>query len=492
MELARRRERGEPAPLIDLLAEDALVVAEQAPPAQAVPSKRLWVPAAIAGVAVLVLAAIMTLDGSGWGFGSRHLWFGASIPKETIAARSILVKPGDATIRRNQDVPIRATAQGFTAQSAEVFVKFGDSTTYERAPMKVAPNGEFEFTLYALREPLSYYVVSQGAKSAEHRIFVADAPRIERMRLTYHYPSWTGLASETDENYRDIRAVAGTKVSVEVQTSAPLDSPTLKVNDDAEDLDREGNWSRGVIEVSKAGHYRIHAKVGDELVPLTDEYQIALVEDQRPSVEIARPGRDWQASSIEEVPVRVQAKDDFRVQNVELHYSVNGGDWKTKPFTGRGKEVTDSTLMRLEEMGELQANVGKDEHLTPGDIVTYYAVAKDRKQEVRTDLFLIHVQPFERRFTQGQGGGGGGGGGMGATSRTPSPSVSVKSCSRRGTCSGRRTTRRVVKPNASATTRACSRSCREPWPIRLRRSSSARRRAASTTPIRRTRRSSRI
>ncbi|MEJ1965196.1 MAG: DUF4175 family protein [Gammaproteobacteria bacterium] len=424
MELARRREQGEPAPLIDLLAEDALAVAEQAPPETAVPRRRLWVPAAVAAGAVAVLIGLMVFDRAGFGFGSRNLWFGATLPKEKITARSILVKPGDTTIRRNQDVPIHATMQGFTAQNAEVFVRFGDSKTYERAPMKASPSGEFEFTLYALREPLSYYVVSQGAKSTEHHIYVADVPRIERMRLTYNYPSWTGLAQETDESYRDIQAVAGTRVTVEVQTSAPLDSPTLKVNGAASDLKRDGNWSRGTLELTKAGTYRIHARVGDELVPLTDEYQISLVEDQKPTIEIAKPGRDWQASSIEEVPIRVHAKDDFRVQNVELHYSVNGGEWQVKPLdqgttqgvdqgVNKGKEVTKSALMRLEDMGELQSKLGPEAHLTPGDIVTYYAVAKDRKQEVQTDLFIIHVQPFERRFTQGQAGGGGGGGGGG-------------------------------------------------------------------------------
>src|SRR6185503_12874785 len=183
------------------------------------------------------------------------------------------------------------------------------------------------------------------------------------------------------------------------------------------DLNRDGNWSRGTIELTKAGTYRIHAKVGDELVPLTDEYPITIIDDQKPTIEIAKPGRDWQASSIEEVPVRVRAKDDFRVANVELKYSVNGGEWKTKPLTSQGptqgKEVNQNALMRLEEMGDVQAAVAADSHLTPGDIVTYYAVAKDRKQEVQTDLFLIHVQPFERRFTQGQAGGGGGGGGGG-------------------------------------------------------------------------------
>ena len=339
--------------------------------------------------------------------------------------------------------------------------------------MKASPSGEFEFTLYALREPLSYYVVSQGAKSAEHHIFVADVPRIEKMRLTYNYPSWTGLQKEVDENIRDIAAVAGTKIDVEVQTTAPLDSPTLKVNDKASDLNRDGNWSRGTIELTKAGTYRIHAKVGDELVPLTDEYQLALIEDQKPTIEIAKPGRDWQASSIEEVPVRIHAKDDFRVQNVELHYSVNGGDWKVKPLTAQGatqgKDVNENALMRLEEMGELQANVASDKHLTPGDIVTYYAVAKDRKQEVQTDLFLIHVQPFERRFTQGQAGGGGGGGGGEVTSRTRSRSVSAKSCWPRGICSAPGTTRKAARPSASTTTRRCWRSCRARFPNRRRR-----------------------
>ena len=47
----------------------------------------------------------------------------------------------------------------------------------------------------------------------------------------------------------------------------------------------------------------------------------------------------------------------------------------------------------------------------PGDLVSYYAVAKDRKHSVQTDLYMVQVQPFERRLTEGQSGGGGGDGG---------------------------------------------------------------------------------
>jgi hypothetical protein len=421
LEAARRRDEGIESPLIELLAEDALVVAEEEPVNKAVPRYSLWVPAAVGTVCVVVLVGLLTIGKGEWGFGSRNLWLGTEIPREQIALRQIAVKPGDATVRRNQDVPIHAALTGFKADRAEVFVKFANARDWERAPMRAGEDGKFEFTLYALREPLTYYVASNGTKSAEHRISVVDAPRIERMRLTYRYPSWTGLKTETDEVNRDIRAVAGTQVDVEIQTSAPLEQPTLRVDDKSKDLRPDGAWTSGVIDVKKPGHYRISARVGDELVPLTEEHEISIVEDEKPTIEFAKPARDSQASSIEEIPVEVHARDDFRVQDVELHYSINGGDWKVAPLKAGGKDVTGDTILRLEEMGELQAKTadakanaraGRDpSRLTPGDLITYYATAKDRKQAVQTDLFLIHVQPFERRFTQGQAGGMQGGGG---------------------------------------------------------------------------------
>ncbi len=155
------------------------------------------------------------------------------------------------------------------------------------------------------------------------------------MRLTYNYPSWTGLRSR-----RRMRTFATSgpwlarRSSVELQTSAPLDSPTLKVNDQASDLNRDGNWMREPHRsCRRPATIGIHAKRGRRARAADGRIRDRVSsKDEKPTIEIAKPGRDWQASSIEEVPVRVRAKDDFRVQNVELHYSVNGGEWKTKPL----------------------------------------------------------------------------------------------------------------------------------------------------------------
>ena len=50
-----------------------------------------------------------------------------------------------------------------------------------------------------------------------------------------------------------------------------------------------------------------------------------------------KPGRDWRASNIEEVTVRVEANDDFGLDRVEVRYSVNGGEWQTAPIDVDGK-----------------------------------------------------------------------------------------------------------------------------------------------------------
>ncbi|MFO7275771.1 MAG: DUF4175 family protein [Pseudomonadota bacterium] len=413
VEATRRRDEGLETPLIDLLAEDALRIAEREPVDELFPRQHALVPAAIAGAGFVALAFLIAVGSGTWGLGSRHLWLGVPLPAEQIVVREIVVEPGDATVRRNQDLPIRAQVKGFDTGELTVHVRFESAERWESAPMQPREDGGFEFTLYALREPFSYYVSAGATKSAEHRVTVADPPRIERVRLTYNFPEWTGLPPRTVNETQDIEAVAGTQVTFDIETSEPLEAPALDVNGTPTPLEVDGTRSRGTLVVNAPGQYRITTRLGDELVPLTDEHQIALVADEKPTIEVAKPGRDWRATSIEEVPVLVRARDDFRVQGIELHYSVNGGEWQVVKLPARAREVEANTLLRLEELatGQPASHTGDMPRLKPGDIVTYYAVARDRRQSAQSDLFLIQVQPFERRFTQAQGGGGGGMGG---------------------------------------------------------------------------------
>jgi hypothetical protein len=405
----RRVAQGESSPLLGLLAADALARTDQAPLDQQRLERAAWLPSA-ASVAVLVLfAGLLAWRGSDWGAAARSLWWGAPAPQRVLplAQRRIDIKPGDSRVRRNNDLQVQASPVGFAATEAQLHVQFGEGD-WETVPMRVA-EGQLDYTLYAVREAARYYVTAGDVRSAEHSIQVVDLPQIDALRLTYTYPSWTGLPPRVQEVGGDISAVAGTRVRIELRTDVPLQQPQLVIDEQAQAMTQQGVTGRGELVVGeRTTRYRLAATVEGESVALSDSYRIDVVPDEKPTVEIRRPGRDYQASSIEEVPVSVRARDDFKLEGLELRYAVNGGEWRTQTLDPRGGDASNLVLLRLEELRQSPALA-----LEPGDVISYYAVARDHHSTVQTDLFLIQVQPFDRRYTQSQAAGGGGGGGGG-------------------------------------------------------------------------------
>ena len=65
-----------------------------------------------------------------------------------------------------------------------------------------------------------------------------------------------------------------------------------------------------------------------EMVRLTDDYFIEARKVSPPTVRITKPGRDAKVSPIEEVAVQIAAEDEYPLQALDLHYSVNGAPEK--------------------------------------------------------------------------------------------------------------------------------------------------------------------
>ena len=153
------------------------------------------------------------------------------------------------------------------------------------------------------------------------------------------------------------------------------------------------------VPIQKDGMYHVAAVENGEDVRLSEDYFIEAQKDAPPEVKITRPGRDFRATPIEEVTVAVEAKDDFGLKDVELHYSVNGGPEKTVSLLPAkdAKNASGTTVIALEDF-----------KVEPGDIVSLYATAKDARATTNTDMFFIEAQPFERNYTQSQQDGGGG------------------------------------------------------------------------------------
>ena len=391
-------ERAEhPDPFLELLAADTLGVANDAQPERIAPRKRIL---SFASAGLIALAVLLWLGTSGPGFlgyGTSLLW--GAIPRNQMPFYEVQVQPGNHTIRRKSDQLVTARPLGFQTSRARVFAKFQSSSKWEEALMSPQPGSPgFEFLFAGVPEPFDYYVEAAGVRSKQYRINVADLPAVKKLRVTYHYPGWTGLKDTVEDPGGDLRAVQGTEAEVKVETDLALANGALLLDDGSKFELRDGVAR---VPMQKDGVYHVAtAFEHGDMVRLSNDYFIEVQNAQPPDVRITRPGRDAKVNPIEEVTVAVEAHDDFALRGLELHYSVNGAREKIVDLGGKsGKTANGSTTIYLE-----------DYKLVPGDIVSFYATAKNGLTTKRSDIFFIETQPFERNYSQSQQMGGGGGG----------------------------------------------------------------------------------
>ena len=256
-----------------------------------------------------------------------------------------------------------------------------------------------------LAENVEYYVEAGAVQSKHFNLKVIDLPAIKKIRVTYHYPAWSGIEGRhVEDPGGDLRAVEGTDAEIAIQTDRPLNKGILMLSDDKQIAFQSGagNWLTAHLPVQKDGMYHIAAIEQGENVRMSEDFFIEARKDSPPSVKINRPGRDAKVNPIEEVTVDVTAEDDFGLNEVTLHYSVNGGAEKTVSMLGqKGTKTSDGNhVIALE-----------DYKLSPGDIVSIYATARDARNTTKTDMYFIQAEPFERNYSQSQQAGGGGAGG---------------------------------------------------------------------------------
>jgi hypothetical protein len=390
-------------PFVELLADDAMKVAVANQPERLAPTGPILGFLTSAGVALAVLLWLI-LAGPGYlGYGTSLLWAGA--PRSgNHAFYDIAVKPGDRTVRRKSDQLVTAQLLGFDAPKVRLFAQSKSASKWEPVEMRPSPGATtYEFLFSGLAENVEYYVEAGAVQSKHFNLKVIDLPSIQKIRVTYHYPAWSGMKDSVEDPGGDVRAVEGTDAEIAIQTDRPLNKGILMLSDDSQIPFQSGagNWLTAHLPVQKDGMYHIAAIEQGENVRMSEDFFIEARKDSPPSVKITRPGRDAKVNPIEEVTVEVSAEDDFALNEVTLHYSVNGGAEKTVSMLSQkgSKNSEGKHVIALE-----------DYKLSAGDIVSIYATARDARNTTKTDMYFIEAEPFDRNYSQSQQEGSGSGG----------------------------------------------------------------------------------
>ncbi|MEQ1760982.1 MAG: DUF4175 family protein, partial [Vicinamibacterales bacterium] len=391
----------ESSALVHRLIEQAVERCAQADAVRRVERQPLQRYGAVLG-AVAVAAVLFVALGPGFLRSALSAILLVSRDVEAAAPYKIEVTPGNTEVPKGSDQTISAKLVGFAATDASLMVRRTAGAAFEELPLIKSEGGDFEAILFDVAGPLDYYVEAEGVKSSVFTMLVVDVPYAQRIEIELRFPAYTGLEPQKIEDGGDIAALKGTEVRLRVFPTMKTPGGQLALNDktriDLAAADAEGALAAG-FKIEQDGFYQIEliAPNGSR-VAASPRHAIDLLTDQPPTVSFNKPGRDTQASPIEEVFVEANAEDDFGVRDMELVYSVNGGPEKTvKLFGGAGKrlpEVSAGHTFYMEELG-VQA----------GDSVSYYARALDNSgsgQPATSDLYFMRVRPFKQDFRQAQ------------------------------------------------------------------------------------------
>lgn len=318
---------------------------------------------------------------------------------------TINVRSGDMRIPAGRPVTIAARVAGrhgtLTRLAPVVIIEEGATGQARTIPMARAGEG-YAIRFNALERSFKYKVTAGSAESRAYSVTALYPARVQRIELHYDYPSFTGLKPREERDGGDVYGPAGTRVRLIVHTDKPVSTGALAFGEGKPGLALvrvDDRTLESTLTVTEEAAYRVGLVDPDGLGSEGIEYFVRVMDDRPPEVHILRPSGDQQITPLDEVPIEARADDDFGIASFEMVYAVGGGAEKVVPFTSIGGTSTARIGSRV--------LAAEDLHVTPGDVIAYYARARDIARAKlstlsRSEIFFLEVTPFNQEFVMAQ------------------------------------------------------------------------------------------
>jgi len=251
-----------------------------------------------------------------------------------ISADMLVVTPGDAILAEGQRLEIQVEVRNTAVKRCSLRKTLPDATERSAYMTLLPPSEEgyprFTITCPPAAEDFRYRVYAGDALSQFYDVKVVPPAIVKRLDAHYVYPAYTLRKPETKDNIPgDIRAVAGTKVTVSATTNKPIKSAEVRLN---------GRPAKGMATQILPGpdgtsvcKFQVELKRrmrGRWALAMTDQYgfsntspdrPIVAVPDKPPSVKILTPEvKRLRLKPTDRLPVQFSMADDFGLSKAEF------------------------------------------------------------------------------------------------------------------------------------------------------------------------------
>jgi len=313
--------------LIGALAEEATRDAAHMRPRTEIPLKAARPFLLAAGGTVLVIALLLGLYPNAQRLLVRAVAPYLNLPN--VSADMLRVTPGDARILEGQRLEVEVAVANTAVSKAQFRKLLPDGSEAAEAMTALPPGeaGEPRFTLTCPpgAESFRYRIHAGEALSKYFTVTVVPPPVVKRLEVRYEYPAYTKREPRTDpDSTGEIKAVAGTVVTVSAFTNKPIKAAQLQIG---------GQTPKGSsVEIADAAEGANVCKFQVKLTPrlksrwtlqLTDEFDFAnssgdrLIEatpDLPPVVKLLAPdNKKLRLKPTDHLPLAYTMTDDFGI-----------------------------------------------------------------------------------------------------------------------------------------------------------------------------------
>ena len=276
------------------------------------------------------------------------------------------------TLLPGMPATLEVRTRGREAGSVELEVRQGAESVASIAMEKTAPH-QFRARWLAAGVDTQITARTGRFRSRTIEVRVVAPPRVESIEVVQYPPEYTKLKPGKGKNGGHIRAYMGSEVQLAVKTNKPVQEALIALADGwrlplnpAESGDSLG----GKMILGGAGSYQVRLKDTHGFSNLAPQrYQIDIIPDAYPDVQVTHPGKDLTVEADERVTVKYRASDDFGVRGVYLEVRLGSGrPRRIKVWSGEKpqKDVLGRYEFDLRSMG-----------IKPGGVLSYRFIAPD-------------------------------------------------------------------------------------------------------------------
>jgi hypothetical protein len=307
------------------------------------------------------------------------------IPRKT----QILAWSGDHIVAIGDDLRLEVTVAGEIPATGTLRMHTAGGQehqfTLDADPLKAT---RFLRTLNAVQESFTYELQVGDNRTPVGRVHVRPRPVILSSEYIQHWPSYTGRPPQPRQP-SELKLLAGSKLAARIKPSVPLAGASLlllgadkKSPLQTIPLRPDGDHWIGTAKIPTKDltgltfHLADTAGVESQSMAITP---IILVPDQPPSITVTwPPRREELVTNRATLLVAFEARDDFGLGSVRLHFAVNwieGAKFRTLDLD-LGGENPRSLNRRFEwRLDRIQPPIQE------GDVIDYWFEARDNNTE---------------------------------------------------------------------------------------------------------------